>query len=121
MNLFKAFSRPRASMASNAHPRRKRWDRNGRSVHKRPEDLDGEGAVTNTAGRSFRVCYVGGCSSPCSQPVAVPLLNGSGRSHSSQRYDRGPSPPGARAARIGRPQLGHLGEPGKVLIREFWT
>ncbi len=50
--------------------------------------------------------YWGGFSSPCSQPLAVSVFKGSGRSHSKQWSERSPLPPGGRARTISEPQCG---------------
>src|SRR3979490_220211 len=53
--------------------------------------------------------YFGGCSSPCSQPVALSDLSGSGPSHSKHWNVRCPLPPGGSARIKKAPQWGQVG------------
>src|SRR3981189_2495393 len=53
--------------------------------------------------------YFGGCSSPCSQPVALSDLSGSGPAHSKHWNVRGPLPPGGSARIKKAPQPGQVG------------
>jgi hypothetical protein len=73
------------------------------------EDITREAGIRSSLQRPLIAIYLGGCSSPFSQPITSSVLIGSGRSHSRHWNTRGPLPPGGSARIKKAPQPGQIG------------